>query len=143
MNPLTAQTFRPYGRLIEYPGKNRKGKKRNLWRIVLKEPDRFGWRIAYLVLRDKTLRRLEKHPHTYESFEPVKGKSLIFVSLNRDFKKVKCFRLDKPIILRKGIWHGLISLTSETEIKITENVEVKCVYWLLNKTQTKEFAWKP
>ncbi|MEW5894576.1 MAG: GAF domain-containing protein [Candidatus Omnitrophota bacterium] len=34
------------------------------------------------------------------------------------------FRLDAPVIVFKGVWHGVISLTPETELKITENLNV-------------------
>ena len=128
---ITADNFKKYGRIIEYPQKPLKGNKRNLWRIVLNEAKPRGWRIAYLVLRDKRLNRLESHPYSFESFEPVKGKSLIFVTKKCDHSTIECFHLNKPIILNKGIWHGLITLTAETEIKITENDKVKCVFWPL------------
>lgn len=128
---ITALNFRPFGRLIDYPYKGKKAKKRNLWRIVLTEPARKGWRIAYLIVRDKAIRRMEKHSFSYESFEPVKGKALLFVALRKDFKGIRCFRLDKPIILNKGVWHGIITTSDECEIKITEDAKVKSVYWPL------------
>ncbi len=131
---ITAQNFRRYGRIIEYPNKHLKGKKKNLFRIVLTEPTNFGWRIAYLIVRDKTIKKLEQHPKSFESFEPIKGKSLLYVARRQDSKTIECFYLDKPIILKKGIWHGVITLSSECEIKLTENAKVKCVYWPLKFT---------
>ena len=32
--PLTAPAFKSFGRIIEYPHKDKKGRARNLWRIV-------------------------------------------------------------------------------------------------------------
>ncbi len=136
---LTPKTFQPYGWIIGYPKKHLKGTKRNLWRIVLTETQKTGWRIAYLVLRDKRIKRLECHPNTFESFEPVVGKSLIYVATKKDPKSIQCFELTHPIILKKGIWHGVVTLTPETEIKITENAKVKCVYWQLGKVLTGIF----
>lgn len=121
--------FRKYGKIIEYPNKGAKGTARNLWHIVHKETAKTGWRVAYLVLRDKTIGRMECHPESDETFEPVKGKALIFVSQDKDFKKMECFALDKPIIVHKKIWHAVISLTPEAEIKIFENADVPCCYW--------------
>ncbi len=126
---ITARGFRPYGKVIEYPGKEKKGTTRNLWRIVHCSAAKTGWRVAYLVLRDKALRRLEYHPFSDETFEPVRGKALLFVAAKRDLNAVKCFLLDRPVVLRKGIWHGLITLSDEAEIKITENLQVPCDYW--------------
>ena len=128
---ITPKNFRRYGRLIDYPNKHLKGKSKNLFRIVLTENKTSGWRIAYLIVRDKKIKCLEQHPHSFESFEPIKGRSLLYVSRQKDYRKIECFRLDKPIILNKGIWHGVVSLSDECEIKLTENAKVKCVYWPL------------
>lgn len=121
--------FRPFGRVIEIPEKGRR-RHGNLWRILLRQP-RGGWRIAYLVVRDRGIRRLEQHPDTYETFEPVRGKSLLYVASKKDPANIRCFYLEKPVILNKGVWHGVVTLSGETEIKIVENASVRCVYWKL------------
>ena len=121
----------PFGKIIHYPNKQSKGRKRNLWRIVHNEPAKVGWRVAYLVLLYNSIGRMECHPTSDETFDPVKGKALIFVALNKSLDAIKCFYLDKPIILRKGVWHGLIALDDEAEIKIIENHKVTCRYWKL------------
>lgn len=128
---LTAAQFKHFGRIIEYPRKEKKGCRRNLWRIVHTEEAKVGWRIAYLVLRDKTIGRLECHPFSDESFEPVKGDALLFVACRPQIPDIRCFRLDRPVIVRKRVWHGVVSLTAETEIKITENAAVLSEYWPL------------
>lgn len=131
MLEINSNNFRKYGWVIEYPNKGLEDKKKNLFRIVIREKERLGWRIAYLVVRDKTIKKLEQHPESLESFEPVSGKSILYVSNRNDPKGIRSFLLDKPVILRKGIWHGVVTFDRETEIKITENVKVKCVYWPL------------
>ena len=128
---INSGNFRKYGWVIEYPNKGSGKKKENLFRIVLRENKPLGWRIAYLVVRDRAINRLEQHPESFESFEPVRGKSLLYVASIKDTKKIECFLLDKPIILKKGIWHGVVTIDKETEIKITENSGVQCVYWPL------------
>ena len=94
---ITPESFRPYGRIVEYPKKHLKGHKRNLWRIVATEAGRYGWRIAYLVLRDKTIRRLESHPYTMESFEPVRGKVLFYVKKIRMLRRSSVSFLTDPL----------------------------------------------
>lgn len=126
---ITAKTFKKYGKLIEYPKKESKGTKRNLWRIVHSQSNNIGWRVAYLVLRDKTIRRLESHPDSDETFEPIRGRALFFVSETMKIEDIKCFLLDKAVIINKGIWHGLVSIDAEVEIKIFENATVTCEYW--------------
>lgn len=127
------QNFRRYGKIIGYPNKESKGRIRNLWKIIHVESAKVGWRIAYLVLRDKTIGRLERHPQSDESFEPVRGKSLIFVATKDDLSDIQCFKLDKPLMIYKNIWHGVVTLTPETEIKITENANVICEYLPLKR----------
>ncbi|MDD3375337.1 MAG: hypothetical protein PHY73_06425 [Candidatus Omnitrophica bacterium] len=130
---ITAQNFKSYGKLICYPGKESKVNNRNLWRIVHVETAKVGWRVAYLVLRDQSVGRLEQHPFSDETFEPVKGKALLFVSLKKNFEDIKCFLLDRPIVIRKKVWHAVVALGKEAEIKITENKTVACCCWKLDK----------
>jgi ureidoglycolate hydrolase len=128
---ICPENFQRYGRIIEYPHKNSQRKNKNLFRIVLRENKSPGWRIAYLVVREKGINRLERHPHTFESFEPVKGRCLLYVADAQGPGKIACFYLDRPVILKKNIWHGLITLGRESEIKITENSKVKTQHWSL------------
>jgi hypothetical protein len=130
---INDRSFKRYGWVIGFPCKGSCGKKKNLFRVVLKETQKTGWRIAYLVVRDRVIDKLEQHPGSYESFEPVKGKSLLFVSSCRISDRIETFLLDRPVILRKNIWHGVVAKGFESEIKITENAQVKCVYWDLGR----------
>ncbi len=124
-------SFRRFGRVIGYPDKHGCPPGKNLFRIVVREREPFGWRIAYLVLRDKSIVRLEQHRDTFESFEPVRGRSLLYVSEIRDKGSIRCFRLDRPVVLNKGVWHGVVTTGRESEIKISENVKVRSSYWRL------------
>ncbi len=126
---ITPANFKRFGKIIEYPGLSKKSKRKNLFRIVLQDAKAPGWRIAYLVVRDKLIDRLEQHPGTFESFEPIKGKAVLYVAGQKNARKVESFLLDKPVILKKGIWHGIITKGKSAEVKITENAKVKCVYW--------------
>jgi ureidoglycolate hydrolase len=131
LKKLTEKNFRPFGHIIHHPNKVSRSKTKNLFCIVLKETKRVGWRIAYLIIRDKAIHILEQHPKSFESFEPVKGKVLLYLAKDKKPKNIEGFYLDRPVILRKGIWHGVVTLSRESEIKITENVKVKSVYWRL------------
>ena len=42
------------------------------------------------------------------------------------------FLLDKPVCLNKGVWHQLIALTEEVQVKITENLEVGTLFYELD-----------
>lgn len=129
LRALSSGNFKPYGLIIEYPKKGA-SKKGNLFKIIIRQPG-LGWRIAYLVVRDKSIVRMESHPSSLESFEPCGGKTMLFVSKKKDPVKIDCFILDKPVILKRGVWHGVIALGGESEIKIVENSRVKSLYWRL------------
>jgi hypothetical protein len=94
----------------------------------LKEPGKTGWRIAYLVVRDKAATKFEQHPGSFESFEPVCGRSILYVAGSNGRGASAGFLLDKPVVLKKGIWHAIITLGRQSEVKITENAQVKCLY---------------
>ncbi|MCU0666576.1 MAG: hypothetical protein MUF05_05745 [Candidatus Omnitrophica bacterium] len=128
---ITASNFQGFGKIIDY-SLSRNQAKKNLFCIVLSENRPVGWRVAYLVLRDKKIDTMEAHPDTYETFEPVKGKSLIYLATSKNKSRIECFLLDRPVILKKGIWHAVVTLGKESEIKITENASVKLVYWKLD-----------
>ncbi|MCK9614927.1 MAG: hypothetical protein M0R48_05410 [Candidatus Omnitrophica bacterium] len=128
---ITPQSFKSFGQLIHHPQKELHGRDENLFHIVLKEENTVGWRIAYLIVRDKTINTLEQHLQTFESFEPVSGKALLYVARKKDPGQINCFNLDKPVILDKGVWHGVVTLNGDSEIKITENANVECIYWKL------------
>ncbi|MCP4648968.1 MAG: hypothetical protein GY853_02645 [PVC group bacterium] len=116
--------FKKYGQIIEWDGPQKK-KSINQFRIVTREEKSEGWRIAYLIVREKTIDRLEQHVNSLESFEPVKGKSILYVSNQEKPERIESFILDRPVVLKKGIWHGVVSLDKEAHIKITENNKVR------------------
>ncbi|MDP2913361.1 MAG: hypothetical protein Q8N91_05070 [Candidatus Omnitrophota bacterium] len=125
---LTHESIRPYGYIIDskFIKDDGRGDK---FGILLKERSG-GWRIGYLILRKKRIARLENHPDSLETFEPVKGRAVIFLAANKDPEKIKAFFLDKPLVVKKGVWHDVACLSGRCEIKIFENIEVKTVYYV-------------
>jgi ureidoglycolate hydrolase len=127
---ITPGAFAPFGKIIDLPRAGFLNPRKNLWKIIVRQP-KTGWRIAFLRVRDRAICRLERHPGSYESFEPLEGRGLLFVALKKNPASIRCFFLDKPVILKKGLWHGVVALTREADIKITENSRVVCEYWPL------------
>ena len=130
-NKLTHKNIRPYGRIIDagFLKDNGRGDK---FGVLLKERSR-GWRIGYLILRKKTIKRLENHPDSLETFEPVKGRSIIALAPNKNPDKFKIFLLDRPIVLKKGVWHDVAAVSKDAEIKIFENIGVMVKYYALKR----------
>jgi ureidoglycolate hydrolase len=77
--------------------------------------------------------RLENHPNTAETFEPVKGRSAIALAPHARPDNFKVFLLDKPVVLKKGVWHNVAALTKRCEIKICEAITVREAYHELDR----------
>ena len=123
---INEKTFSKYGSILEKkPEGEREGN--NLFRIVTRSKSD-GWRAAYLVVRDRSISKLENHPDSKETFEPARGCVILCVSLNKNPEEFEVFILDKPVVLNEGIWHGIITLSEESEVKICENIEVGIEY---------------
>lgn len=131
---LTARNIRPYGILIDASCVKDDGRK-NCFGVLLKERSK-GWRIGYLIVREKKVWRLEHHPDSLETFEPVKGKSVIVFAPGRYPERTKMFLLDKPVVVKKGVWHDVAALSGRSDIKVFENIEVKTRYHYLKKSVT-------
>jgi len=120
---LEPEAFAPYGEILEPGARPPQGEDKD-WRfyVLIEEPGA-PWRIGYYVPQIRALGRLERHPTSMETFEPVVGVSVIVVAKD-DPESPQAFLLDRPVILHKGTWHGILSLSSRVEIKITENLQV-------------------
>lgn len=127
---ITAEAFRKYGRVIEWPGPENP-KSVNQWRIVVRDRKAEGWRIACLVVREQRIKRLEQHPESWESFEPLTGRAVLFVATGKRPRQYEAFFLDKPVVLRKGIWHAIVAVGREAQVKITENNRVTSRFFRL------------
>jgi ureidoglycolate hydrolase len=127
---INKENFKKYGWIIQWEGPQKRTEI-NQFRIVIRDRKVMGWRIAYLIVRNKQIAFLENHPDSYESFEPIKGKSVIYVSNNKIPQAIQAFVLDQPVVLRKGLWHNVVTLGKEAHIKITENSKVKMVKYKL------------
>ncbi len=122
---ITADNFGKYGTVLEF-SKDFEG----LFEIIVKHPDS-GWRLALLRYSKKTGRIMECHPGSKESFEPLSGMLLLIVAEHDTPKDFEVFLLDKPVCLHAGVWHQVISLAAESQVKITENLEVESEYFEL------------
>lgn len=128
---LTGKSVKPYGRIIDDSCVEDDGRG-NRFGILLRQPSE-GWRIGYLILRDKSIKRLERHTDSPETFEPVKGRAVIALAKELSPDSAELFFLDKPVVVNKGVWHEVLAISPRCELKIFENIEVKTEYYSLNK----------
>lgn len=124
---LNKKSFKKYGIVIEPKDKKK------IFDVICRENERVGWRIGYLLFKPQKVKILEAHCYSMETFEPIKGASVIIVAERKKPQKCEAFLLDKPVCLYKGIWHAIIALSDSIEIKITENAEVESIFYKLKK----------
>jgi len=127
---LTKNNIRPYGRIIDGSFIKDDGAG-NKFGVLLREPSK-GWRIGYLILRDKFIGSLERHKDSPETFEPMKGRAVIALAKAALPDSAELFYLDKPVVVNKNIWHDVLAISRVCEIKIFENIEVKTERYSLN-----------
>lgn len=119
---ITREAFAPYGSVIEFsPGFE------GIYEIIETEEEN-PWILAVFRYTNKTIRRIECHPTSLETFEPLFGVTVLLVARHETPEDYRAFVLDKPVCLKKGIWHQTIALTPEASVKITENKDVYSVF---------------
>lgn len=121
------ETFLPYGEVLEFPA----GIEKTFCIITTEEKE--PWRLAVFRYTNKEIQRMECHPTSRESFEPLHGLTVLVVATHENPEEYEAFILDKPVCLKKGIWHQVLALTEEAQVKIVENLEVKSEFYDLEK----------
>ncbi len=126
----TKTNFKKYGMILESTKKTRSSDSKTQYEVLTGSKSE-GWLLAYLVVRNRSSKSIQQHPTSKESFEPVKGVCLLIVAPVKAPKNLEIFVLDKPIVLHEGVWHDVVALSEEAEVKIAENMGVtsKTIYF--------------
>ena len=124
---INPECFKPFGTILEFPSDVTAD-----FHIVVRE-EKSPWRLAVLRFNQHSVERIENHPDSMESFEPLEGSAVILLAEHESPENIRAFLLDKPVCLFKGIWHDVLALSSEAKVKITENLEVTSEYHKLTK----------
>jgi len=123
LKSVSAQDFRPFGNVIDFlPGDA------SNFHIVDTDEEH-PWRLAVFRYSNKEVTKIECHPTSKESFEPLSGLTVLLVAEHDTPEDYSAFILDKPVVLAKGIWHQTLALTPEASVKITENLEVESEFY--------------
>jgi ureidoglycolate hydrolase len=128
INNISKDSFGKYGTIIDFTGR----KDDPEFEIIISHKED-PWRIAMLRVKNKEFTFLEKHPSSLETFEPVEGMCLLLLSLKTRKSDYEVFLLDRPVCLNKEVWHGIVTLTDVSKVKITENLEVDTEYYNLDQ----------
>lgn len=121
---ISKESFSKYGIIIDHEVT----KTDHFFEVLITE-ENAGWRIAFFEISRKATNVMECHSASCESFEPVRGTTLLFVAENSSPENYEVFLLDKPVCLYKGIWHQVITLSEYSQIKITENFAVDSEFY--------------
>lgn len=133
LKSINNKNFEKYGCVIEFSEHNQT----EPFEIIITE-ERNPWRLAVFRYKNKTIKRLECHPDSLESFEPLEGLTLLVVATPEEPGTYEAFILDKPVCLYKGVWHQVLALTDEAQVKISENFEVHSAFYELeNEIEVK------
>ena len=127
LQSVQREAFLPYGEVLEFPA----GIEETFCIITTEEKE--PWRLAVFRYTNKEIQRMECHPTSRESFEPLHGLTVLVVATHENPEEYEAFILDKPVCLKKGIWHQVLALTEEAQVKIVENLEVKSEFYDLEK----------
>jgi len=133
---LEQRLFAPFGRMLrpsaeEMPEVSETGAF-DFFVLFRESTDR--WQIGYLEQAAGAFTRLERHPNTPEVFAPVKGDTvLVLAEVSEQPRKMMAFRLDEPVVLSPGVWHGVVSLDGLSEVLIVENADVIDEYFELDR----------
>lgn len=131
ISELTQELFSPYGRILEPEDKEIP---------EVSEPEIFDfyvtfkessqdWQIGYLKQTGKIVAKLECHPNTAEVFSPVSGNAVLILATEPGREgTMRAFKLEKPIVLNRGIWHGVITISEQSEMLIVESPDVTDEY---------------
>ena len=119
---ITEESFAPYGSVIAFPAEDQT----NFY--VVANDQTHPWRLACFRYSNHSIRKIECHPTSQESFEPLEGTTLLLVAEHTTPEDWKLFLLDRPVVLKAGVWHQTLSLTPEATVKITENLDVYSDY---------------
>ena len=115
---ITREAFAPFGSVIEFsPDFD------GIYEIVETEEVK-PWILAVFRYTNQTIQRIENHPTSMETFEPLSGVTVLIVAKHDTPEEYRAFVLDKPVCLKKGVRHQVLSLTPESSVKITENKDV-------------------
>lgn len=127
LKAIHKEDFEKFGKVLEFSESCTEP-----FEIVITE-EQEPWRLAVFRYTNKTIKRMECHPTSLESFEPLFGITVLVVAEHEKPEEYEAFILDKPVCLYKGIWHQVLSLTDEAQVKIAENLDVNSEFFNFEK----------
>ena len=115
---VTNKSFKKYGEVIGPHRDQIEGGER--FKPLFETPSS-GWLVAYLIMDHHHIDSIHCHLTSREVFDPVKGISVLALSVYDDPLGHELFLIDRPVCLLEKVWHGEMALTETAELKIIED----------------------
>ncbi|HBY56400.1 MAG TPA: hypothetical protein DEG96_00815 [Candidatus Atribacteria bacterium] len=131
---INKSTFKAFGKvLVPSTRANPEVYEDNIFKFYVTFKEKANsWQIGYLDQIGKKVEKLECHPNTSEVFIPIFGEAVMLLSIDPP-KDISAFKLKKPIVINKGVWHAVISLTESSKMIIVESSDVVDKYYELGR----------
>ncbi|KLU60695.1 ureidoglycolate lyase [Peptococcaceae bacterium CEB3] len=128
INYLSQERFAKYGRIFEFTDSDD-----SYFQIQSDQAKAIGWRLALMKVSGRTFDKVNCHPNSVESFDPLRGTVVLIVAEPERPDDIEAFLLDKPVCLNKSVWHNVISLSQEAIVKIVENTYIESISYELGR----------
>ena len=117
---LTPENFAPFGKVLK-----RDPSGEAFQPLFTDSSADCGWRVAILEVQPGPMTRLHRHPDSEECFSPLAGKPCIAVALPDSPEDIRIFRLDRPVCMRRHVWHEVIADGNHpAQVFIAENAVI-------------------
>lgn len=129
LESITTEGFKKFGTVLVFPREYDESF------YIVDTENQEPWRVAVFRFSNKEIQVIENHPTSKETFEPLQGIAVLLVAENATPEEYRAFVLDQPVCLKKGVWHQVLALTPEAQVKITENLEVASEFYSYQKAK--------
>jgi ureidoglycolate hydrolase len=115
---ITLASFARYGQVLAWDAAQ--GQQ---LQVAIEETAGAPWMLATFRVDAPAVTYLAQHPDSIELFAPVTGSALLLLALPDTPENAEAFLLDVPVVINRGVWHGMCALSEAAIVAIAENVE--------------------
>jgi ureidoglycolate hydrolase len=115
---VTPEAFAPYGQVLVWSAAN--GQR---LQVATAEHGGAPWMLATFRVDAHEVSYLAQHPESIELFAPLTGTAVLLLAAPEAPEDYAAFLLDAPVVINRGIWHGMCALSETAIVGIAENVE--------------------
>src|SRR5262249_23560574 len=115
---VTSEAFAPYGQVLGWSAAD--GQR---LQVATEEHGGGPWMLATVRVDAHAVSYLARHPESSEPFPPLPGPAVLLLAAPEAPEDYAAFLLDAPVVINRGIWHGMCALSETAIVGIAENVE--------------------